>query len=235
MHKNQTNKVFLEFLTNSGVNYFTQNQPNNFYTIKENNKSNDLNDINSIEDLKKYINKSNICQLSKTAKNTVFSDGNKYSKLMIVGEAPGKEEDVQGIPFVGKAGILLNKMLLAINLKREDVYITNVIPWRPPNNRTPNNDEIMECLPILQKHIEIIKPSYLFLLGGTAAKAILASPLSVSKLRNIWHTYNSIYLKKNIKTLVSYHPAFLLRSPQFKKEAWNDLKILQKEINSNAN
>jgi len=153
---------------------------------------------------------------------------------MIIGEAPGKDEDIQGIPFVGKAGILLNKMLLAINLRRDDVYITNVIPWRPPNNRTPNNEEIIQCLPILQKHIEIIKPDYLFLLGATAAKAVLSSSLSVSKMRNNFHTYKSIYLNKNIKTLVSYHPAFLLRSPEYKKEAWNDLQLLQKEMNSNA-
>ncbi len=234
MYRNQLNKAFLEFLKNSGVNYFTQNQPNNFFETTKISKNNNLANINTIEDLKTYINKSNICLLKRTANSTVISDGNQDSKLMIIGEAPGKDEDIQGIPFVGKAGQLLNKMLLAINIKREEVYITNVIPWRPPNNRTPNNEEIMQCLPVLQKHIEIISPRYLFLLGATATKAVLSSPLSISKLRNKWHTYSSINLDINIKTLVSYHPAFLLRSPEYKKNAWDDLQLLQKEMISNA-
>ena len=149
---------------------------------------------------------------------------------MIIGEAPGKDEDDQGKPFVGKAGKLLNKMLSAINIKRENVYITNVVPWRPPNNRTPTEDEILECLPILQKQIEIINPKLIFLLGKTAAKAILTTPLQLSKLRKVWHTYKTINMNKNVNVLVSYHPAFLLRSPEFKKEAWIDLKILEKKI-----
>ena len=149
---------------------------------------------------------------------------------MIIGEAPGKDEDDQGKPFVGKAGKLLNKMLAAINIKRENVYITNVVPWRPPNNRTPTEDEILECLPILQKQIEIINPKLIFLLGKTAAKAILTTPLQLSKLRKVWHTYKTINMNKNVNVLVSYHPAFLLRSPEFKKEAWIDLKILEKKI-----
>ena len=149
---------------------------------------------------------------------------------MIIGEAPGKDEDDQGKPFVGMAGKLLNKMLAAINIKRENVYITNVVPWRPPNNRTPTEDEILECLPILQKQIEIINPKLIFLLGKTAAKAILTTPLQLSKLRKVWHTYKTINMNKNVNVLVSYHPAFLLRSPEFKKEAWIDLKILEKKI-----
>ena len=153
---------------------------------------------------------------------------------MIIGEAPGREEDEQGKPFVGQAGQLLNKMLAAINLQRENVYITNVIPWRPPNNRTPTNEEILQCLPYLQKHIEIIKPNFLLLLGATAAKAILSTPLSISKLRNKWHIYTSINLNIKIKTIVSYHPAFLLRSPASKKEAWKDLQFLQKDMNNDT-
>ena len=149
---------------------------------------------------------------------------------MIIGEGPGQKEDEQGIPFVGDAGELLNKMLRAINIKRSDVYITNVVPWRPPNNRTPTEDEILECLPILQKQIEIINPKLIFLLGKTAAKAILTTPLQLSKLRKVWHTYKTINMNKNVNVLVSYHPAFLLRSPEFKKEAWIDLKILEKKI-----
>ena len=236
MYSNHSNKAYLEFLKNSGVNFFTQNQPNNFFetgkinkNINNLNKKINLTDITTIEDLKNYINISEISPLKKTSKSTVIADGNQNSRLMIIGEAPGKDEDIQGVPFVGKAGQLLNKMLLAININRKDIYITNVIPWRPPNNRTPNNEEIIQCLPILQKHIEIIKPRFIFLLGATASKAVLSSTLSISKLRNKWHTYNSIHHKK-IKTLVSYHPAFLLRSPQYKKDAWNDLQLLQKEM-----
>ena len=127
--------------------------------------------------------------LKKTAKKTVIGDGNIKSKLMIIGEAPGKEEDIQGKPFVGLAGQLLNKMLNAINIKREDVYITNVIPWRPPNNRTPTDKEILDCLPFLHKQIEIINPKYILLLGATASKAILSTSLSISKLREKWHTF----------------------------------------------
>ena len=235
MDRNQSNITFLEFLKNSGVNYFTQNQPNNFFKANKIEKNSVLDNINTIDDLKNYIKKSDFSPLKKTANKTVISDGNQFSKLMIIGEAPGKDEDIKGVPFVGMAGQLLDKMLLAINLNRKNVYITNVIPWRPPNNRTPSNEEIMQCLPILQKHIEIIKPAYLFLLGSTAAKAVLSSPQSISKLRNHWHTYSSMHLNIKIKTLVSYHPAFLLRSPQHKKDAWNDLQLLQKEMNLNAN
>ena len=227
---NQTNKEYLDFLVNSGVKYFLKNEPNNFYKIEKNTKKNpSLFEIKTIEELLIYT-QSLENPLKKSSKKTVLYDGNLESDLMIIGEAPGKDEDDQGKPFVGKAGKLLNKMLSAINIKRENVYITNVVPWRPPNNRTPTEDEILECLPILQKQIEIINPKLIFLLGKTAAKAILTTPLQLSKLRKVWHTYKTINMNKNVNVLVSYHPAFLLRSPEFKKEAWIDLKILEKKI-----
>jgi len=238
MLRNQSNKLFLELMVKSGVSFFTKNQPNNYYILQkkietESKLSNNLQleDIVTIEELTNYINRSDKCLLKNSAKKTVIADGNPASKLMIIGEAPGKDEDEQGIPFVGQAGQLLNKMLTAINIQRKDVYITNVIPWRPPNNRPPTNEEILLCLPFLQKHIELIKPKFLLLLGATAAKSILSSPLSISKLRNKWHEYTSMNLNLKIKTLVSYHPAFLLRSPQFKKEAWEDLQNLQQLMN----
>ena len=241
MIKNQSNKEFLELLIGSGVHCFSKNQPNNFYILKtneilskESTNNKDLKDIQTIGELEKFIKKSDNCLLKNTAKKTVIADGNPKAKLMIVGEAPGREEDEQGKPFVGQAGQLLNKMLAAINLQRENVYITNVVPWRPPNNRTPTSEEILQCLPYLQKHIEIIKPNFLLLLGATAAKAILSTPLSISKLRNKWHIYNSFNLSIKIKTLVSYHPAFLLRSPVSKKEAWKDLQFLQKDMNNDT-
>jgi len=227
---NQTNKEYLDFLVNSGVKYFLKNEPNNFYKIEKNTKKNpSLFEIKTIEELLIYT-QSLENPLKKSSKKTVLYDGNLESDLMIIGEAPGKDEDDQGKPFVGMAGKLLNKMLAAINIKRENVYITNVVPWRPPNNRTPTEDEILECLPILQKQIEIINPKLIFLLGKTAAKAILTTPLQLSKLRKVWHTYKTINMNKNVNVLVSYHPAFLLRSPEFKKEAWIDLKILEKKI-----
>ena len=174
-----------------------------------------------IKDLKDH--KSN---LQKTAKNLVVYDGNLNAKVMLIGEAPGRDEDQQGIPFVGRAGQLLNKMLLAINLQREDVYITNVVNWRPPDNRTPNDEEILEFLPFLQRQIDIVKPKFIFLLGGVAAKAILSTPLALGKLRGKWHEYKSLNLDGSIPTIASYHPAFLLRSPQYKKHSWEDLHCL---------
>ena len=232
----QSNKEYKNFLIQSGVHTFLKDTPNKLLENQQNQpKSKEkkdlkkLDEINKIQDLIPLIS-NHKSALKNNAKKMVLYDGNVNSHLMIIGEAPGQEEDEQGIPFVGRAGQLLNKMLSAINLDRKDIYITNVVPWRPPNNRTPTEDEILECLPILQKQIEIINPKLIFLLGKTAAKAILTTPLQLSKLRKVWHTYKTINMNKNVNVLVSYHPAFLLRSPEFKKEAWIDLKILEKKI-----
>ena len=149
---------------------------------------------------------------------------------MLIGEAPGKDEDKLGKPFIGAAGQLLDKMLHSINLNRDKVYITNIIPWRPPENRTPNSEEILQCLPFIQKHIEIIKPKIILLLGGTASKAILTSEIGIMKLRGKWYEYKSLNLEKPISVLATFHPAFLLRSPAFKKDSWEDLKMLKSKI-----
>ncbi len=235
----QSNKEYIKYLKLAGVHTFLKETPNNLIKDKEiykeitdNNDKKSLDQISEIKDLIPLIenHKSN---LKKTAKKIVLFDGNIKSKLMIVGEAPGQEEDEQGLPFVGRAGQLLNKMLFAIQLDRKNVYITNVIPWRPPQNRTPTDEEIFEFLPFLQRQIEILKPKFIFLLGTTAAKAILATPLSLGKLRGKWHEYKSINMNTSVKVLVSYHPAFLLRSPNFKKEAWSDLQMLNKKLNEN--
>ena len=231
---NQSNKKNLEFIVNSGVNYFLQDSPRNWF---ENEKKSELRDPNinagdkkrEIDDVIKDL-KDHKSNLQKTAKNLVVYDGNLNAKVMLIGEAPGRDEDQQGIPFVGKAGQLLNKMLLAINLQREDVYITNVVNWRPPDNRTPNDEEILEFLPFLQRQIDIIKPKFIFLLGGVAAKAILSTPLALGKLRGKWHEYKSLNLDESIPTIASYHPAFLLRSPQYKKHSWEDLQMLQEKL-----
>jgi len=231
---NQSNKKNLEFIVNSGVNYFLQDSPRNWF---ENEKKSELSNPNintgdkkmKIDDVIKDL-KDHKSNLKKTAKNLVVYDGNLNAKVMLIGEAPGRDEDQQGIPFVGRAGQLLNKMLLAINLQREDVYITNVVNWRPPDNRTPNDEEILEFLPFLQRQIDIIKPKFIFLLGGVAAKAILSTPLALGKLRGKWHEYKSLNLDESIPTIASYHPAFLLRSPQYKKHSWEDLQMLQEKL-----
>ena len=235
---NQSNKKNLEFIVNSGVNYFLQDSPRNWF---ENDKKVELPPANiDTGDKKSLIEvvikdlKNHQSSLQKTAKNLVVYDGNLNSKVMLIGEAPGRDEDEQGIPFVGRAGQLLNKMLLAIKLQREDVYITNVVNWRPPDNRTPTDDEILEYLPFLQRQIDIVKPKFIFLLGGIAAKAILSTPLALGKLRGKWHEYKSLNLEESILTIASYHPAFLLRSPQYKKHSWEDLQMLQEKLKNES-
>ena len=235
----QSNKEYINFLIQSGVHTFLKDTPNKLLENQQNQpKSKEtkdlkqLDEINKIQDLIPLIS-NYTSALKNNAKRMVLYDGNVNSHLMIIGEAPGQEEDEQGIPFVGRAGQLLNKMLSAINLDRKDIYITNVLPWRPPQNRTPTDKEILEFLPFLQRQIEIIKPQILYLLGTTAAKAILSTPLSLGKLRGKWYQYKTLNLGSPIDVLVSYHPAFLLRSPNYKKEAWSDLQMLQKKLNEN--
>ena len=235
----QSNKEYLEFLKQSGVHSFLQETPNNLFEDQqkqthpvEDQDIKSLDEIMEIKDLIPLILNHN-SPLRKNTKNMALFDGNIKSQLMIIGEAPGKEEDEQGLPFVGSAGQLLNKMLSAIQLERKDIYITNTIPWKLPQNRTPTDQEILEFLPFLQRQIEIIKPKIIYLLGTTAAKAILSTPLSLDTLRAKWHDYNSINMVTSVKVLVSYHPSTLLQSPKFKKEAWSDLQMLQKELNEN--
>ena len=230
----------LTFMINSGISSFIQDDPNPIYNNKIiNEKSNNYSKINSVSDiqtlseLKEFIYNSNVCALKNNAIQAVISDGNPSSKIMLIGEAPGADEDKYGKPFVGRAGQLLNKMLESIGLNRNKIYISNVVPWRPPGNRQPTTEEILQCLPFIQRHIEIIKPLMLILLGGTAAKALLTTNQGITKLRGTWHQYNSIGLSNPITTRAIFHPAFLLRSPGFKKETWEDLLEIQKRIKLN--
>ena len=161
-------------------------------------------------------------------KNLVFGDGNIDSKIMIVGEAPGAQEDILGVPFVGRAGKLLDKMLESINLNRKKVYISNVINYRPPSNRRPSDEEIKRYLPHLIQHIEIINPKILLLLGSTALNAIIGNHEVISKARGKW---NGIQIGKTKPwTIASFHPAFLMRQPEQKKLAWIDLKMIRDKI-----
>tara|TARA_Y100000590_G_C15688623_1_gene1002586 strand:- start:303 stop:1022 length:720 start_codon:yes stop_codon:yes gene_type:complete len=228
----------LKFLAESGVYEFVNDATKNYYTrekqrIPNANKGSDLSDLSKIktlEELKNSIASFDKCDLKNISNTTVFSDGNPDSNIMLIGEAPGKDEDIQGKPFVGKAGKLLDKMLAAIDLNRTNVYITNILPWRPPGNRQPTLKEIILCLPFVQRHIEIINPKLLILLGGTASKALLMSDSGIMRLQGKWHSYSSYGLANPILTRAIFHPAFLLRSPSYKKLAWEDLLTIQKEI-----
>ena len=192
---NQSYKKNLEFIKNAGVEYFLQDSPRNWFEKEEKGSKDQSTAVDGdksqkIKDIIESI-RSHSSALKETAKNLVVYDGNLDAKIMFIGEAPGKDEDEQGLPFVGRAGQLLNKMLSAIKLKREDIYITNVVNWRPPENRTPTDAEILEYLPFLQQQIDVVNPDYLFLLGGVATKAILSTPLALGKLRGTWHEYHS--------------------------------------------
>ena len=181
-----------------------------------------------LQDLKDSISKIKNCELKKASTNIVFSDGNPEAKIMIIGEGPGANEDLEGIPFIGRTGELLDKMLLSINLDRDNVYISNVVNYRPPDNRNPTNEEIARYLPFLIKHIEIINPQILILLGSTALNAIIDNNKTISNVRGKWIE------KKigicNTSVIISFHPAFLMRQPDQKKLSWLDLKMIRKKI-----
>ena len=179
-------------------------------------------------DLKEKIKSIEDCELKKFAKNIVFNDGNPKSQIMLVGEGPGEKEDIQGKPFVGEAGILLNKMLNAIKIKREDVYITNVVNYRPPNNRKPEISEINRYSVFLREHISIINPKILILMGSTAMEAIFGQKLKISKERGKWK--ETIINQKTYLSILTFHPAYLLRQPDQKKFSWEDLKNIRKKI-----
>lgn len=179
----------------------------------------------SLEFLKKSIMNLKKCDLKKNAKNIVFSDGNPKSRIMLIGEAPGVNEDDEGLPFVGRAGMLLDKMLTAINLDRKKVYISNIINYRPPENRRPTDEEIKRYLPFITKHIEIINPKILVLLGSTAMNALIGNDVVISKMRGKWIEKEFGNCKTSV--IITFHPAFLMRQPAQKKMAWIDLKMIR--------
>ena len=186
------------------------------------------NTISKLEILKNNIKAIQNCNLKNNASKIVFADGNIQSPIMIIGEGPGQKEDELGKPFVGDAGNLLNKMLKAINIEREKIYITNVVNYRPPNNRKPEPSEINRYSEYLKEHISIINPKILILMGSTAMEALLGSNKRISKERGQWKEV--IIKQKNYKTMVTFHPAYLLRKPDQKKFSWEDIKIIRKEI-----
>ena len=180
--------------------------------------------------LRKKIQDIENCKLKNNSKNIVFSDGDISSPLMIVGEGPGQTEDDQGKPFVGEAGKLLNKMLNAIKIERSKIYITNVVNYRPPDNRKPEPDEILRYSEFLKEHISIFDPKILILMGSTAMEALFGNKIKITKSRGEW---KEIVIKNKVfKTIITFHPAYLLRQPDKKKLSWQDLKKIRKEIDN---
>ena len=184
--------------------------------------------VQKLEKLKKNIRLIKNCELKKNATNLVFGNGNINSKIMIIGEGPGAQEDTKGMPFVGRAGKLLDKMLEAIQLNRTKAYISNVVNYRPPENRRPTEEEIARYLPYLRTHIEIINPKILILLGSTALNAIIGNKEVISRTRGKWFQREIGAVKPWI--IASFHPAFLMRQPEQKKLAWVDLKMIRDKI-----
>ena len=214
-----------EFLKSIDSNYEFSNKP-----IRRLKKSQQPGEIKlQLENLKKQIAEIDACDLKNHANQLVFSDGNFRSKIMLVGEGPGQKEDEIGKPFMGDAGKLLNKMLAAIDIKRESIYITNVVNYRPPNNRKPTTAEINKYSKFLYEHISIINPKILIIMGGTAMEALIGNNFKISKERGIW---KDVILKgKTYLSIVTFHPSYLLRQPDQKKYSWIDLKEIRKKIN----
>lgn len=190
--------------------------------------------VRTLDELKAAIGAFDGCALKRTARNTVFSRGNPAADIMIVGEAPGRDEDEEGKPFVGKSGQLLDRMIRASGLDPEtDVYISNILNWRPPGNRTPSNGEIAICLPLIERHIALVQPKVLVFAGGVSAQALLRATTGIMKLRGRWAEYRFKDVDgeagEHIPAMPLFHPAFLLRRPQEKARAWRDwLEVVKK-------
>ncbi|WP_350332891.1 uracil-DNA glycosylase [Coralliovum pocilloporae] len=182
----------------------------------------------SLEALHEAVQAFDGCNLKRTAKNTVFSDGSPNARLMFVGEAPGRDEDMQGLPFIGRSGQLLNRMLQAIELDRQSVYIANVLYWRPPGNRTPTPEETETCKPFIQRQIELVNPDVLVFLGAASSKALLGTSDGIRKLRGRWMPYE--LPNRKIKAIATYHPAYLLRQPLEKRLSWKDFLAIKQAL-----
>ncbi len=204
-------KIYIELEKLSGINeYFLSEQSNTFKS--------------DLSALKKEVISCQKCELYKTRRNVVFGAGNPDAKLMFVGEAPGMEEDLQGLPFVGRAGQLLTKIIEAMGLKRKDVYIANILKCRPPGNRNPLPTEILTCEEYLIRQIDLITPKVICALGKFAAQTLLRTQESITKLRGKFHEYHEI------KVMPTFHPAYLLRNPQGKRLVWEDMKKIKREL-----
>ena len=222
--KNQNDIIDQELRDSFKIDYIFDNEPINRFK----NKPTIENIKFKLDNLKTKIQNIDNCDLRDNGKQIVFSDGNPKSPIMIVGEGPGQKEDEQGIPFMGDAGQLLNKMLEAINIKRENIYITNVVNYRPPNDRKLEQAEINRYSEFLREHISIIDPKILILMGSTAMEALFGSKIKISKERGVWKEL--IINNKTYLAMITFHPAYLLRQADQKKYSWADLKEIRKKI-----
>lgn len=182
----------------------------------------------SLDELRQALENFDGCALRATATNLVFADGNPAAPLMLIGEAPGREEDQKGLPFVGESGRLLDRMLAAIGLDRTGCYITNLIFWRPPGNRNPSQEEIVACQPFVMRHIELVKPKVIGLVGSISAKTLLNKSEGITRLRGRW--FSLTVGDTTIPALPVFHPAYLLRQPEQKRETWRDLLALKQKL-----
>ncbi len=182
----------------------------------------------SLEVLRDLLEKFEGCALKSTATRLVFADGNPQARIMFVGEAPGRDEDLEGLPFVGRSGKLLDRMIAAIGLDRTSAYIANVIPWRPPGNRTPTPQETQICLPFIQRQIELVNPDVLVTLGNPSTQTLLSTREGIMKTRGRWLDYDTG--TRVIRAMATFHPAYLLRSPSYKRMAWQDLRAIAKAL-----
>jgi uracil-DNA glycosylase family 4 len=184
----------------------------------------------TLEELRAILDKFDGCALKVTASQLVFADGKSGARVMFVGEAPGRDEDIEGLPFVGRSGKLLDRMLAAIGLDRTSVYIANIVPWRPPGNRTPTPQESQICLPFILRQIELADPDVLVCLGGPSAQTLLGIKDGITKARGRWVAFNTG--KREIRAMATFHPAFLLRSPLQKRFVWRDFLAIKKALAS---
>jgi uracil-DNA glycosylase len=182
----------------------------------------------TLEALRELMHKFDGCALKSTATQLVFADGNPKARIMFVGEAPGRDEDIEGLPFVGRSGKLLDRMIAAIGLDRTKVYIANVIPWRPPGNRTPTPQETLVCLPFIQRQIELVDPDVLVTLGNPSTQTLLGTREGIMRTRGKWFDYDTG--SRTIRALPTFHPAYLLRSPAYKRFSWQDLRAIAKAL-----
>jgi uracil-DNA glycosylase family 4 len=182
----------------------------------------------SLEALRALLENFDGCALKHTATRLVFADGNPKARIMFVGEAPGRDEDIEGLPFVGRSGKLLDRMIAAIGLDRSKAYIANVIPWRPPGNRTPTPQETQICLPFIQRQIELVNPDVLVTLGNPSTQTLLSTREGIMKTRGKWFDYDTG--SRTIRAMATFHPAYLLRSPSYKRMSWQDLRAIAKAL-----
>jgi DNA polymerase len=213
-------KSYLGYLKEMGISFLPASENNSEKAIPSG--------ILTLAGVREELGDCERCKLHRTRRTIVFGEGNEEASLMLIGEAPGYDEDVQGRPFVGKAGQLLTKILQSINLPREEVYITNTIKCRPPQNRNPEPDEIQSCHPFLVKQIAVIQPKIICALGSFSAQTLLKTDTKITALRG------KLFDLEGIKVIPTYHPAFLLRNPERKREVWEDMKKIAQWLNNNG-